>query len=79
MQIDSRFSDAKKIPGIGLDQWMNLATKIVVEQMRKNQLSVPRDFVLSLHLAPYTSKKQSVIMIKLCKSIFNKFEYKKDT
>ena len=46
--------------------------------MRKNQLSLLRDFVSSLHLAPYTLKKQSVTMIKLCKSILDKFEYRKD-
>lgn len=27
---DSTFSDAKKIPEVGLDQWMNLSTKIVI-------------------------------------------------
>ncbi len=26
---NSRFSDAKKVPDVGLDQWMNLATKMI--------------------------------------------------
>ena len=46
--------------------------------MRENQLSLLKDFVLSLHLALYILKKQSMIIIKLCKLISDKFEYRKD-
>lgn len=40
--------------------------------MRDSQLSLPRNFLSSLHLAPYLLMKQSMTMIKLCKSIFNR-------
>ena len=47
--------------------------------MKKNQLSLLGYFVSSLHLAPYTLKKQNVTIIKLCKSISDRFNYKKNT
>ncbi len=35
----------------------------------EGQMSVPEDFKSSLYLAPYTSKKRGVIMMKSCKLI----------
>ena len=64
---------------MGLDQLINLATKIVMEVDDRQLVKlIWRFFASSLHLTLYTSKKQSVIMIKLWKSIFNKLEHKKD-
>ena len=39
---------------------MNLVTKMIVKGDKRNQLNLPKDFVLTLHLAPYTLKKQNV-------------------
>ncbi len=42
-------------------------------------MSLPEDFESSLYLAPYTSNKRSVTMIKSCKSIPDGFARRKDT
>ena len=47
--------------------------------MKENQLNLPKDFILSLHLALYTSKKQNITITKLCKLIPDRFEYKNMT
>ncbi len=46
--------------------------------MKDKKLNLSGDFVPSLHLAPYISKKQSVTIIKLYISIPDGFAYKKD-
>lgn len=46
--------------------------------MRDNQLSLPENFVSSLYLALYTSKKQSITIMKLCKLIPNRYNRRKD-
>lgn len=45
--------------------------RFLQEKMRDKQFSLPRDFLLSLYLTPYLLIKQSMKMIKLCKSILN--------
>ena len=45
--------------------------------MREIQLNLPGNFASSLHLALYTSKKQSMAIIKLYKSISDRFEHRK--
>ncbi len=42
-------------------------------------MSLPGDFVSSQYLSPYTSKKQSVTVMKSCKSILDGFARRKDT
>ena len=48
------------------------------KQRRENQWNLLGDFMSSLNLAQYTSKKQSVTIIKFYKSISNELKYRKN-
>ena len=58
---------------------MNWAIKVFVGADKRKQLSLPKDFISNLYLAFYTSKKYSITMVKLFKSILGIFKCKKDT
>ena len=48
VQINSRFLGVKKIPDIGFDLWMNLATKIVVGTVEKKSITSIWKFCIKL-------------------------------